>query len=227
MVNTFPSDPPPEDDESPGASEADAEQSSGIPAAKMTRNQLKRRAKIIDAVIEMISEGGAEKVQVRDVAQRSGVALATVYKYYNSREKLLAAAVSSWQERVVRPSLGTGERFEQDPVSALLEYLRRAQLHSYANPELTVLTLQFLLSTDPEAKGVIASMMRTKAEVLRGFLIDVAPEDIPHVAFGLAGALIWSLIGLFTDRMTLEESQSHVEWVAGVLLGEQRPRALD
>ena len=51
----------------------------------------------------------------------------------------------------------------------------------------------------------IASMMRTKAKALSGYLTDVAPEDIPHVAFGIAGALTGSLIGLFTGRMTLEE----------------------
>ena len=73
----------------------------------------------------------------------------------------------------------------------------------------------------------IASMMRTKAKALSGYLTDVAPEDIPHVAFGIAGALTGSLIGLFTGRMTLEESQRHVEWVTRVILGEQRPRAGD
>ena len=44
----------------------------------MTSRQLIRRAKIIEAVIELIADVGAEAVQMRDVAKRSGVALATI-----------------------------------------------------------------------------------------------------------------------------------------------------
>jgi len=44
----------------------------------MTSGQLVRRAKIIEAVIVLIGDVGADAVQMRDVAQRSGGALATV-----------------------------------------------------------------------------------------------------------------------------------------------------
>lgn len=51
----------------------------------MTSDQLVRRAKVIEEVIGLIGEVGADAVQMRDVAQRSGVALATVYRYFSSR----------------------------------------------------------------------------------------------------------------------------------------------
>ena len=68
----------------------------------MTSGQLVRRAKIIEAVIDLIADVGAEAVQMRDVAQRSGVALATVYRYFRSKEHLLAAALEDWQKRLTR-----------------------------------------------------------------------------------------------------------------------------
>ena len=68
----------------------------------MTSRQLVRRAKIIEAVIDLIADVGAEAVQMRDVAQRSGVVLATVYRYFNSKDYLLAAALEDWQKRLTR-----------------------------------------------------------------------------------------------------------------------------
>ncbi|BBZ52942.1 hypothetical protein BST25_16185 [Mycobacterium heidelbergense] len=50
--------------------------------------------------------------------QRSGVALATVYKYFSTRKDLLAAALQGWQEQVVRLILGADEPPDQDPYVA-------------------------------------------------------------------------------------------------------------
>ena len=70
-----------------------------VSMADMTSRQLIRRAKVIEAVIDLIAEVGAEALQMRDVAQRSGVALATVYRYFSSKDHLLAAALEDWQKR--------------------------------------------------------------------------------------------------------------------------------
>ena len=75
-----------------------------VPLADMTARQLVRRAKIIEAVIDLIADVGAEAVQMRDVAQHSGVALATVYRYFSSKDHLLAAALEDWQKRLTRRS---------------------------------------------------------------------------------------------------------------------------
>jgi len=91
----------------------------------MTSTQLVRRARIIEEVIDSIADVGAEAVQMRDVAQRSGVALATVYRYFSSKDHLLAAALEDWQKRLTRRIVaGAGPR-DQDHLPAILEYLRR------------------------------------------------------------------------------------------------------
>jgi hypothetical protein len=166
----------------------------------MTSRQLIRRARIIEAVIDLIAEVGAEAVQMRDVAQRSGVALATVYRYFS---RILASR---------------GAPADQDPLPGVLDYLRRAQRAFYRNPEMTALMLQTARSTAPEAKAAIDQMNRTNAEMFNSLLDGVAPEDIPNITFGLNAALSNALAGVLTGMLTLEESQSRVEWVARVLL---------
>jgi len=185
----------------------------------MTSRQLVRRAKIIEAVIDLIADVGAEAVQMRDVAQRSGVALATVYRYFSSKDHLLAAALEDWQKRLTRRILASrGGRTDHDPLPGVLDYLRRAQRAFHRNPEMTALMLQTTRSTAPEARATIDRMNRTDAEMFNSLLDGVAPEDIPNITFGLNAALNNALAAVLTGMLTSEESQTRVEWVARVLL---------
>jgi AcrR family transcriptional regulator len=185
----------------------------------MTSRQLIRRAKIIEAVIDLIADVGAEAVQMRDVAQRSGVALATVYRYFSSKDHLLAAALEDWQKRLTRRILASrGGRTDHDPLPGVLDYLRRAQRAFRRNPEMTALMLQTTRSTAPEARATIDRMNRTDAEMFNSLLDGVAPEDIPNITFGLNAALNNALAAVLTGMLTSEESQTRVEWVARVLL---------
>jgi TetR/AcrR family transcriptional regulator, cholesterol catabolism regulator len=185
----------------------------------MTSRQLIRRATIVEAVIDLIADLGADAVQMRDVAQRSGVALATVYRYFNSKDHLLAAALEDWQKRLTRRILASrGGRTDQDPLPGILDYLRRAQRAFHRNPEMTALMLQTARSTAPEARAAIEQMNRTNTEMFSSLLDGVAPEDIPNITFGLNGALSNALAGVLTGMLTLEESLNRVEWVARVLL---------
>jgi TetR/AcrR family transcriptional regulator, cholesterol catabolism regulator len=190
-----------------------------IALTEMNSRQLIRRAKIIEAVTELIAEVGAEAVQMRDVAKRSGVALATVYRYFNSKEYLLAAALEDWQKRLTRRILATrGRHARQDPLPGIVDYLRRAQRAFHRNPNMTLLMLQTTTSTDPAAKATIDQMNRTNTEMLNALLEGIAAEDVPNITFGLNAALSSSLTGVLAGMMTLEDSLTRVEWVARVLL---------
>jgi AcrR family transcriptional regulator len=186
----------------------------------MTSGQLARRAKIIEETIGLIAEVGADAVQMRDVAQRSDVALATLYRYFSSKENLLAAALQDWQKRLTRRILTAGGPTNSDPLPGVLDYLRRAQRAFNRNPEMTALMLQMMRSTDPEVKSAIDEMERTNVELFNRLLVGVAPELIPKVSFGLNAALSAALAGFRARRLTLDESLDHVEWVARVLLAE-------
>lgn len=217
-VNTSAHDAAEAQHATPGHPREDKPESAVIPLMDMTSGQLVRRAKIIEEVIELIADVGAEAVQMRDVARHSGVALATLYRYFGSKDHLLAAALEDWQKRLTRRILA-GRRTDRDPVPVILDYLLRAQRAFHRNPGMTALMLQLLSSTDAEAKATIDRMNRTSEEMFDRLLEGRDPEEIPNVRFGLNAALNSGLTGLLTGALTLDESLSRVEWVARCLLG--------
>src|SRR6185312_8378870 len=147
-----------------------------VSLADMTSGQLVRRARIIETVIVLIADVGADAVQMRDVAQRSGVALGTVYRYFRSKEHLLAAALEDWQKRLTRRILAARDSTVDDPLPGILDYLRRAQRAFHRNPKMTALMLQAMTSVDPEAKAAIDHMGRTNADMFDRLLEGIAPE---------------------------------------------------
>jgi TetR/AcrR family transcriptional regulator, cholesterol catabolism regulator len=189
-----------------------------LAVADMTSGQLARRAKIVEAVIALIGEVGAEAVQMRDVAQRSGVALGTVYRYFSSKEHLLAAALEDWQKRLTRRVVNSAGPTGDDLLPGVLDYLRRAQRAFHRSPRMTALMLQSMTSADPATRAGIDHMNRTNVELFEKLLDGMAPEQIPNVAFGLSAALSSALAAVLTDALTLSEALARVEWVARTLV---------
>src|SRR5436305_14377545 len=64
--------------------------------ATMSERQLARRRALLDAVMQLAAERGLVNVQMKLVAERSGVALGTAYRYFASKDHLLACAFAEW-----------------------------------------------------------------------------------------------------------------------------------
>ena len=184
----------------------------------MTSRQLIRRAKIIEAVLDAIGDVGHEAVQMRDVAQRSGVALATAYRYFRSKEHLLAVALEDWQERLTRRISSASRYDDLDPLSGVLTYLHGAQRAFSRNRKMTALMLQMMTSTDPDVASTIDRMNRTNAEMFERLLRGFPPEDVPNLSFALNAALTSAITRMLNGRMSLDEAQARVEWAARALL---------
>jgi AcrR family transcriptional regulator len=52
------------------------------------------RHKVLGAVLELVAEGALDELSVPAVARRSGVSLATIYRYFPTKDDLLVAAAS-------------------------------------------------------------------------------------------------------------------------------------
>ena len=59
-------------------------------ASSLTKSQAARRGRVIEAALTLGSDGGYDAVQMRDVATKAGVALGTIYRYFSSKDHLLA-----------------------------------------------------------------------------------------------------------------------------------------
>ena len=69
-----------------------------LPAVPETPVQQARYDRVIAAATQILSAGGQEAVQMKDLAQRAGVSLATLYRYFPSKEYLLlAVSLSRYQ----------------------------------------------------------------------------------------------------------------------------------
>ena len=59
--------------------------------------------------VRLAEQGGFEAVRLRDVASHAGVALGTLYRYFGSKDHLMASALLAWGDTGLR------ERPEHDP----------------------------------------------------------------------------------------------------------------
>ncbi|MDQ1446845.1 MAG: TetR/AcrR family transcriptional regulator, cholesterol catabolism regulator, partial [Acidimicrobiaceae bacterium] len=148
---------------------------------ELTVEQRDRRQRVIDAAFELGAERGYDAVQMRDVAATANVALATIYRYFSSKDHLLAAAMTEWtarlQGRVAQsPPQGT------TAADQLVDVLNRACHALERQPKLSMALVRALSSPDVgvreslvEVQGQISSMgdeilsaldARTRADIL-------------------------------------------------------------
>jgi TetR/AcrR family transcriptional regulator, cholesterol catabolism regulator len=62
------------------------------------RKQAERRARVIQAAMHLAREGGYDAVQMREVSARADVALGTIYRYFASKDEILAEGLVRWVE---------------------------------------------------------------------------------------------------------------------------------
>ena len=96
-----------------------------VDGSPLSEKQLARRQRVIRAALLLAAEGGYDAVHMRDVASASDVALGTIYRYFSSKDHLLAAALGEWtaelRQRVARqPARG------DTPADRVVDVLRRA-----------------------------------------------------------------------------------------------------
>ena len=63
---------------------------------RLSREQALRRSAVIEAARALARGGGYAAVTMQGVAERSGVGRATLYRYFASKDHLLAEVVLAW-----------------------------------------------------------------------------------------------------------------------------------
>lgn len=157
-----------------------------------TPSQLARRARIISAATELLEERDYERVQIREVAERAEVALATLYRYFPSKEQLYAQVLLAWSEsfdpvpRTRRPLPATDQ---ERLTSALRRAVRAYERHPNFYRLITVLEVV----ADPVVIDLYAAFAGRFGDSLRDALRDLVDADADAVA-SMASALLGSLL---------------------------------
>jgi AcrR family transcriptional regulator len=84
------------------------------------------RRKVLAAVLDLVAEGSLDELSVPKVAQRSGVSVPTIYRYFPTRDELLAAAAAEPSRQAL--SQPRTPRPDDDELAAF----QRAMWHDFA-----------------------------------------------------------------------------------------------
>lgn len=84
------------------------------------------RHKVLAAVLDLVASGSLDELSVPAVAERSGVSVATIYRYFPTRDELLAAAAAEPSRQALAQS--PAARPDDDEMAAF----QRAMWHDFA-----------------------------------------------------------------------------------------------
>jgi AcrR family transcriptional regulator len=150
---------------------------------------------IIDVVVTMLESEGYDALTLQEVAKRARVSLATIYKFFPSRDELILAAVERWMDalaysklRVPRPSESlydvtvrvtrtVFEPWERHP--RMLEAFHRARMAPGGE------------RLDAQGRVVVEAIMQP--------VLDHADPDYVRDLGMITDILVYGLIGRFTD----------------------------
>ena len=197
----------------------------------MSPRQLERRKYLIRAALELVSEIGVERVQMKQVSERSGVALGTTYRYFSSKDHLLASAVSDWRGKLMADLAAelrastpapTGPAspasVDREAADRVVRFVHRGMRAFQRQPHLAHLLVSVTVSTDPFASEAVDAM----ASAGRASLLAVLPE-VPASASTMLPMLIDSawhseLVAWVTGRNTLADAFLHLDEIIRLLL---------
>ena len=128
---------------------------------ELTPDQQERRRRLIDAAFELGAEGGYDAVQMRDVAVTANMSLATIYRYFSSKDHLLAAAMTEWTGRL-RGRVAQSPPRGDTAADQLVDVLERACRSMQRQPKLSAALVRALSSSDP---GVSESASEVTAQI--------------------------------------------------------------
>lgn len=120
----------------------------------MSASQLERRRRILDAATQLASRGGFDGVQMRTVAEHAGVALGTLYRYFNSKVHLLVALTYDRTERLA-DRLAKQPLTGDDPIERTTALLLLATRALQREPALTEAMLRAIMIADASAAAEV------------------------------------------------------------------------
>jgi AcrR family transcriptional regulator len=187
-------------------------------AETLTRGQAARRGRVLQAALKLGSEGGYDAVQMRDVATTAGVALGTIYRYFASKDHLLAAALVEWVDDLERRVTARPPRGETI-ADRVVHVLRRATRAMEKEPKLSEAVVTAISSPDPGAarcqEDVSAAMVRILGVALGD---DFDPVFKAQITRTLGHVWFSSLIGWVNGWSGIKQVGDEVEIACHLVL---------
>jgi len=158
---------------------------------------------VIAVATDVLSAGGLEAVQMKDLSQRAGVPLATLYRYFPSKDYLLlAVALASYQAALRKVSAeATRGGTVRERVALHLRREFRAQQRSQP---LTAAVAAAMTGGGRSYSSIIEAAEHTHAQIVRHVAAGSSPlseqqEKLLTVVLDIKGAATrWWLAGIYS-----------------------------
>ena len=180
--------------------------------------QRERRQRILDATLALASKGGYEAVQMRAVADRAGVALGTLYRYFPSKIHLLVSGLAREFER-------NQEKLDRTPIPGdtpydrMLYVLGRITRAMQREPMLTEAMTRAFMFADPSAAAEVNTVARLMEHMLTRAMHEGEPSaDEIAIARVIGDVWLSALVAWVTRRASANDVSNQLELAARLLL---------
>lgn len=195
------------------------------PPSTLRGNQKQRRQRILGEAHAMIVESGNETVQIRDIADRAGVALGTAYRYFGSKERLFAEVYAGWCQQLHDELLTDLRRGKSNTERTRL--LARTMFERLTDqPQLASIGRVLKATEDPTILRMIHGTERGMVQLFRDALHGVEQRDADSIAM-----IVMSVIRAAQDLrsanlLSIDEANREIAKAVKMVL-EFRDPALD
>lgn len=200
------------------------------PIGTMTRSQTQRRRRIVQTAAALAVRGGVEAMQMRSVAERAGVALGTLYRYFPSKMDLVVAVVTEELD-LLESGIARRPPTAETAAGRAVDVLLRATRGLMREPELADALVRSLIMAEVKfeldvrisdlvwrvATGNLEGADTTAAD-------SVADDDVDRDSTGyvLIGSLtsVWTfeLVEVLKGRRDVDEVERRLQIAAERLL---------
>lgn len=170
----------------------------------MSASQLEKRQRALESVIRLVKERGLDGVNMKSVSTDSGVALATLYRFFNSKEHLFAAAIVEWQQPLVRRTSrsASSDTSLHSDAHRVFSYMRRGTRAFQQDQNLLGLLIATTTSRDPFASEQLIVLRANNMAGLRARIVHAEEARAALIAEILEGCWLDVLVTWHTGRMT-------------------------
>ena len=185
--------------------------------AELSPEQQERRRRLIDAAFELGAEGGYEAVQMRSVSETANVAMATIYRYFSSKDHLLSAAMMEWTERL-RGRVAQSPPRGDNAAEQMVDVLQRACRAMERQPKLAEALVRALSSADVGVRESGAEVSRHIREMGNDILEGLPAEVRADILAVLSHVWYSSLVSWANGRRDFSSVTVELERAARVLI---------
>mgnify|MGYP001555116780 CR=1 FL=1 len=176
--------------------------------------QRQRRDRIVDAAVGLMAAVEYGDIQVKDIAERADVALGTLYRYFASKDHLMAEALLAW-------STGFGERApvargSTAPQRVAAVYTRAARAFE-RQPLVYGALMQLQATQDPHARACFATFATRQTAAFGTALSGLPAETIDDIVDVMNAVLAEGLRGCATGSLSRAELRRRIARAADLV----------